>query len=43
MTSVKYPCLRLAPGREFPLLAGHPWVFGRGVVSADGCGSGDVV
>jgi 23S rRNA (cytosine1962-C5)-methyltransferase len=29
-----YPCLRLKPGREFPLLAGHPWVFGGGVASS---------
>jgi len=43
MMSVKYPCLRLAPGREFPLLAGHPWVFGGGVLSSEGCRAGDVV
>ncbi|MDR1932608.1 MAG: class I SAM-dependent rRNA methyltransferase [Spirochaetales bacterium] len=38
------PCLRLKPGREFPLLAGHPWVFGGGVASAPaGCRAGDIV
>ncbi|MDR2588468.1 MAG: class I SAM-dependent rRNA methyltransferase [Spirochaetales bacterium] len=38
-----YPCLRLKPGREFPLLAGHPWVFGGGVSSAPDCASGALV
>lgn len=39
-----YPCLRLKPGREFPLLAGHPWIFGGGVASFPaGCGAGAVV
>jgi 23S rRNA (cytosine1962-C5)-methyltransferase len=44
MLSPEYPRLRLKPGREFPLLAGHPWVFGGGVASAPGgCRPGSVV
>lgn len=38
-----YPIVTLKAGREFPLLAGHPWVFSNGVETAEGARTGDVV
>ncbi|MFQ3619922.1 MAG: class I SAM-dependent rRNA methyltransferase [Spirochaetales bacterium] len=38
-----YPIVILKAGREFPLLAGHPWIFSQGVERAEPAGSGNVV
>lgn len=38
-----HPIVTLAPNRETPLLAGHPWVFSNGVKSAPSIPAGSLV
>ena len=37
------PVLRLKPGREMPVLAGHPWIFSKGIESAESVKAGSLV
>ncbi|MCX7786774.1 MAG: class I SAM-dependent rRNA methyltransferase [Spirochaetes bacterium] len=38
-----YPIVTVAPSREVPLLAGHPWVFSQGVKNAPPLPAGSLV
>ena len=39
----RYPIVTVDPGREVPLLAGHPWIFSNGVKSAPLVPAGSLV
>jgi len=39
----RYPIVTVAPGREVPLLAGHPWIFSNGVKNAPSIPAGSLV
>jgi len=38
-----YPVVRLKPGREVPVLAGHPWIFSKGIETKERIGAGALV
>ncbi len=38
-----YPVVTVAPSREIPLLAGHPWIFSQGVKNAPSIPAGSLV
>lgn len=38
-----FPVVRLKPGREVPVLAGHPWIFSKGLDTRERIGTGALV
>jgi 23S rRNA (cytosine1962-C5)-methyltransferase len=40
---MSYPVVVLKAGREIPLLAGHPWIFSRGIERAEQTQPGSIV